>query len=144
MRLTVLGCSGGIGAGLRTISLYLDYDILLDAGTGVGDLTFDALARIDHVFVTHSHLDHVASIPFMVDTVGSLRDKPLTVHALPETITDLRQHLFNWKLWPDFTETPSAESPALQFSPVTVGNGVNLAGRTITPIPGSRICPEFR
>jgi cAMP phosphodiesterase len=141
MRLTVLGCSGGIGAGLRTTSLLLDHDILIDAGTGVGDLTLDALARIDHVFVTHSHLDHVTSIPFLVDTVGSLRDKPLTVHALPETIADLRQHLFNWKLWPDFTEIPSAECPALQFSPVTVGSGVTLAGRTVTPIPANHIVP---
>ena len=141
MRLTVLGCSGGIGAGLRTTSLFLDHDILIDAGTGVGDLTLDALARIDHVFVTHSHLDHITSIPFLVDTVGSLRDKPLTVHALPETIADLRQHLFNWKMWPDFTEIPSAKRPALKFSPVIVGNDVTLAGRTITPIPANHTVP---
>ena len=141
MRLKVIGCSGGIGKGLRTTSLLVDHDILIDAGTGVGDLTVDELARIDHVFVTHSHLDHVTSIPFMVDTVGSMRDKPLTVHALPLTISDLEQHLFNWKLWPDFTKIPSADKPCLQFSPVSVGRGVTLTGRTITAIPANHVVP---
>jgi len=71
MKLRVLGCSGGIGGELRTTSLLLDHDTLIDAGTGVGDLSINELAQIDHVFVTHSHMDHVASIPFLVDTVVS-------------------------------------------------------------------------
>jgi ribonuclease BN (tRNA processing enzyme) len=141
MRLTIIGCSGGIGGDLRTTSLLLDHDVLIDAGTGVGDLAIEQMALIDHVFVTHSHLDHVASIPFLVDTVGGLRSKPLTVHALPETIADLKQHLFNWKLWPDFTEIPCVDRPSLQFSPVTVGHGVTIADRTITPIPANHVVP---
>ena len=75
--------SGGIGGRhLRTTSLLLDHDILIDAGTGVGDLSLAELTPIDHIFLTHSHLDHVASIPFLVDTVGGMRDEPLTVHAI--------------------------------------------------------------
>jgi len=141
MRLKVIGCSGGIGGSLRTTSLLLDHDVLIDAGTGVGDLDLEALARIDHVFVTHSHLDHVTSIPFLADTVGGMRSEPLTVHALPETIADLKQHLFNWKLWPDFTQIPSPERPLLRFSPVTVGSSVAIAGRTITPVPAKHVVP---
>jgi ribonuclease BN (tRNA processing enzyme) len=141
MRLKVIGCSGGIGANLRTTSLLLDDDVLIDAGTGVGDLELEQLVRIDHIFVTHSHLDHVTSIPFLVDTVGAMRREPLTVHALPETIADLQQHLFNWKLWPDFTQIPSPERPILRFSPVTVGHGVMIANRTIMPIPANHVVP---
>ena len=109
MKLRVLGCSGGIGGDLRTTSLLLDDDVLIDAGTGVGDLTIEQLARIDHIFLTHSHLDHVTSIPFIVDTVGWMRDLPLTVHATQATLEILRQHLFNWKLWSDFTQIPDAK-----------------------------------
>lgn len=141
MRLKVIGCSGGIGGNLRTTSLLIDHDVLIDAGTGVGDLTLDELARIDHIFLTHSHLDHVTSIPFLVDTVGALRDKPLIVHALPQTIADLQAHLFNWKLWPDFTQIPSPANPVMRFSPVALGAGVTLAGRTITPIPADHVVP---
>ena len=66
MKIRVLGCSGGIGGSLRTTALLVDDDVLIDAGTGVGDLSLESLARIDHIFVTHSHLDHVTSIPFLV------------------------------------------------------------------------------
>jgi cAMP phosphodiesterase len=141
MRLRVIGCSGGIGGHLRTTSLLVDHDVLIDAGTGVGDLSIEELVRIDHVFVTHSHLDHVTSIPFLADTVGAMRSQPLVVHALPETIADLKQHLFNWKLWPDFTKIPSEAQPLLRFSPVTVGEGLNLSGRTITPVPATHVVP---
>ncbi len=141
MRLKVIGCSGGIGANLRTTSLLLDHDVLIDAGTGVGDLALEQLVQIDHIFVTHSHLDHVTSIPFLVDTVGAMRSQPLTVHALPETIADLQQHLFNWKLWPDFTQIPSPAQPLLRFSPVTVGQGVTISNRTITPVPADHVVP---
>lgn len=141
MRLRVLGCSGGIGGSLRTTSMLLDHDVLIDAGTGVGDLDLEALLRIDHVFVTHSHLDHVTSIPFLADTVGAKRSKPLVVHALPETIADLKQHLFNWRLWPDFTRIPSEAQPLLRFSPVAVGEPVVIENRTIMPVPAHHVVP---
>ena len=71
MRLRVLGCSGGIGGQHnRTTSFLVDQDILIDAGTGVGDLSLAELKLIDHIFVTHSHLDHVNSIAFFLDSVG--------------------------------------------------------------------------
>jgi len=141
MRLRVLGCSGGIGGNLRTTSFLLDDDVLIDAGTGVGDLSLDAMARIDHVFVTHSHLDHVTSIPFLVDTVGGMRNRPLVVHALAETIEDLKRHLFNWRLWPDFTQIPTPEQPMLRFSPVSIGTGTVISGRTVTPVPANHVVP---
>ncbi len=142
MRLRVLGCSGGIGGRhLRTTSFLLDADILIDAGSGVGDLTLAELSRIDHVFVTHSHLDHVTSIPFMVDTVGGMRAKPLVVHAAAATIEILRNHLFNWAIWPDFAEIPTPEAPFLRYEEIEVGTTLELDGRRITPLPAKHTVP---
>ncbi|OFZ67049.1 MAG: 3',5'-cyclic-nucleotide phosphodiesterase [Betaproteobacteria bacterium RBG_16_56_24] len=141
MKLRVLGCSGGIGGNLRTTSFLLDRDVLIDAGTGVGELSLTELAAIDHVFVTHSHLDHIASIPFMVDSVGFMRDKPLTVYASEETLDILRQHIFNWKIWPDFSEIPNAKQPYMRYQPVKMGKTVVLNGRKITPIPANHVVP---
>jgi ribonuclease BN (tRNA processing enzyme) len=141
MKLRILGCSGGIGGDLRTTSMLLDRDVLIDAGTGVGDLAIAELAQIDHVFVTHSHMDHVASIPFIVDTVGWMRDKPLTVHATAETLSILREHLFNWKLWPDFSQIPDAQNPMLAFEKLEVGAPVTLDGRAITALPANHVVP---
>ena len=141
MKLRILGCSGGIGGELRTTSMLLDEDVLIDAGTGVGDLAIAELALIDHVFVTHSHMDHVACIPFIVDTVGWMRNKPLTVHATAETLTILREHLFNWKLWPDFSQIPDTQNPMLAFERIEVGEPVKLDGRTITALPANHVVP---
>jgi ribonuclease BN (tRNA processing enzyme) len=142
VRLRVLGCSGGIGGRhLRTTSFLLDSDILIDAGTGVGDLTLAELSQIDHIFITHSHLDHVTSIPFLVDTVGGMRSRPLTVYSSAATIEILRNHLFNWAIWPDFTEIPTPEAPFMRYSEVEVGKAVTLSGRTITPIPARHTVP---
>ena len=142
MKLRVLGCSGGIGGRhLRTTSFLLDRDILVDAGTGVGDLTLAELTQIDHVFLTHSHLDHVCSIPFLADTVGLMRDRPITVYALPETLQILRDHIFNWLIWPDFSRIPSAEQPILVYRPVALGETIEIAGRRLTPLPANHVVP---
>ncbi|MCC6212866.1 MAG: 3',5'-cyclic-nucleotide phosphodiesterase [Burkholderiales bacterium] len=141
MRLRVLGCSGGIGRDLRTTSFLVDDDILIDAGTGVGDLSLAELARIDHVFVTHSHLDHVGSIPFLVDTVGGMRTQPLRVHATAATIEILRNHLFNWTIWPDFTEIPSASAPFMRYEEIEPGRCVRLSARGFTALPAMHTVP---
>ena len=141
MKLRILGCSGGIGGNMRTTSMLLDHDVLIDAGTGVGDLSLAEMVAVDHVFVTHSHLDHIASIPFMLDSVGLMRDKPLIVHATAETIAILKQHLFNWLIWPDFSQIPSALTPCLRYEIIELGKTVNLGGRKITPIPANHVVP---
>ncbi len=141
MKLRILGCSGGISGNLRTTSMLLDHDVLIDAGTGVGDLSLAELSAIDHIFVTHAHLDHVACIPFLVDTVNPMRDKPITVHATSATLDILRQHLFNGKLWPDFTRIPNDSHPYMRFSAMELGQTVDLGGRKITALPANHIVP---
>jgi ribonuclease BN (tRNA processing enzyme) len=141
MRIRVLGCSGGIGGSLRTTALLVDDDILIDAGTGVGDLSLESLARIDHVFVSHSHLDHVTSIPFLVDTVCWMRGSPIVVYGIKDTLDILRAHLFNWKMWPDFTQIPDGERPFMRYREIEVGQTVEIGGRRVTPIPANHTVP---
>jgi len=142
MKLRVLGCSGGMGGRhLRTTSMLLDQDILVDAGTGVVDLSLTELLLIDHVFVTHSHLDHVATIPFMVDTVGGMRNKALTVYAVPGTLEIIRNHIFNWSVWPDFAQIPTPENPWLRYCAIEVGQCIELKGRRITALPANHVVP---
>lgn len=141
MKVRVLGCSGGIGGSLRTTSLLVGDDILVDAGTGVGDLSLDRLVRIDHVFVSHSHLDHIACIPLLVDTTCWMRRNPVIVYGLPETLEALRSHIFNWKVWPDFTQIPDADRPCMVYREIQVGEAITLGERRITPIPANHTVP---
>ena len=141
MQVKVLGCSGGIGGNLRTTSLLVDDDILIDAGTGVGDLSMEQMARIDHVFLTHSHLDHIACLPLMLDTVAGLRDTPVTIYGLPETLDALKTHIFNWTIWPDFSVVPSEASPLMRYMAIEPGETISLAERRITPLPANHTVP---
>ena len=141
MRSRVLGCSGGIGGSLRTTAFLVDDDILIDAGTGVGDLPLEGLAKSDHIFVSHSHLDHVTSIPFLVDTVCWMRGSPITVYGIKDTLDILRAHLFNWKVWPDFTQIPDGEKPFMVYREIEVGQTVEIGGRRITAMPANHTVP---
>ncbi len=145
MQIRVLGCSGSIASGNRTTAFLVDEDVLIDAGTGVGDLSLDELAGIDHIFVTHSHLDHIVSIGLLADSVTRRRRArqrpPVVVHALPETIAALQTHVFNGVIWPDFTRLPDTTHPVLRFSALHVGQVVQLGQRCVEVLPASHTVP---
>ena len=141
MRVRVLGCSGAIAKDCRTTSFLIDGDLLVDAGTGVGDLTLDEMRGIRHVLLTHSHLDHIAALPLMVDAVASQLDGPIHVHALPGTIAALKTHVFNNVIWPDFSRIPSAQAPFVAFHEIQVGQTLSLEGKVIEVLPAVHTVP---
>lgn len=146
MIVRVLGCSGAIAAGCKTTAFLLDEDVLVDAGTGVGDLSLDELVKIDHVVLSHSHLDHVLSIPLLADSVMRRRInnreyRPIHVYALPQTLKALRDHLFNGVIWPDFTRLPSDTRPILKLMPIEVGQTLELGSKRIEVLPAAHTVP---
>lgn len=141
MWISILGCSGGIGPGNRTTSILIDEDILLDAGSGVGDLQLQQMAKIRHIFISHSHLDHIAFLPFLVDSIFSQIKEPIQVYGLPETIDALKNHIFNWSIWPDFSELPTKDKPVLEFNSIPAHSAIQIDGRTVTSIPVDHVVP---
>lgn len=136
MKMQVLGCAGGIGGHEKfTTCLLVDKDILLDAGTGISRLDIDQLVNINHVFITHSHLDHVAGLALLVDAVQGKREGPITVYATRKVVEALKKYLFNWVLWPDFTTIPLEHAPVMQWQIIEHGMTLDLDGRMITPFP---------
>ena len=117
MRLNVLGADGGIGKGCRTSCFLIDDDILIDAGTGIGDLDPDAMAKIDNIFLSHIHMDHIACLPLLIDTAFTKRQSPVTIHVPGDDRAKLIEHIFNTIIWPDFTRIPSTENPAARIVP---------------------------
>lgn len=142
MKVRVLGCSGAIAKDCRTTSFLIDDDVLVDAGTGVGDLTLDEMRSVGHVLLTHSHLDHVAALPLMIDAIASQLTQPVCVHALPGTIAALKAHIFNNVIWPDFSRIPSLESPFVRFHEIQVGQTLEIAGKHIEVLPAVHTVPS--
>mgnify|MGYP001791617915 CR=1 FL=1 len=141
MKVRVLGCSGAIAKECRTTSFLIDTDVLIDAGTGVGDLTLEEMRGIDHVFLTHSHLDHIAALPLMVDAIASQRTASLQIHALAGTIAALKTHIFNDVIWPDFTQLPTPHAPFICFQEIQIGQTLQLGNKRIEVLPAIHTVP---
>ncbi len=116
MQFQVLGCFGNIGNGHNTTSFLVDDDILIDAGSGLSTLSLEALSKIDHVFLSHTHMDHIALLPMLADATVSQRTKPIVVHGTKSTLDTLSDHIFNWDVYPDFRKICLADHAAIEFS----------------------------
>lgn len=144
MQVRILGCSGGIGAGLKTTSFLLDDDILIDAGTGVGDLSLEELRRLRHVFLTHSHLDHVVGLPLFIDAAfEAYLKQPLQVYGGPQTLQALKEHLFNDVMWPDFSILPGPDNGVMRFRPLAPGDLVDVDGRHLKAVEVRHAVPTL-
>jgi ribonuclease BN (tRNA processing enzyme) len=141
MKVRMLGCSGGIGAGLRTTSILVDDDILIDTGTGVGELTLKELRAVRHVFMTHSHLDHSGGLPLLIDTIFEVLSDPLTVYGRSETVEALKNHIFNWVLWPDFSVLPNAAKPCMRYDVMALGSTRTVGARTVRIVEVNHTVP---
>lgn len=142
MRVEILGCSGGIGEGLLTTSLLLGEDVLVDCGSGVGYLSIERMRELRHVFITHQHLDHIASLPLLADTLyETLQDRPLVVHCEPSTYQTLRTHVFNWEVWPDFFQLPAGREPVLRYEPIVPGESHRVNDLVIEAIRVNHVVP---
>ena len=100
--LKILGSSGNKSKNFGTTSFQISNDTTIDAGNIINSLDDEAY-KINHIFVTHAHLDHINDIPFMLDNYFTKREIPLTVYGSLESINFLKEHIFNNKIWPDFS-----------------------------------------
>lgn len=144
MRIRTLGCSGGIGAGSRTSAMLIDNDVLIDAGTGIGDLALEELHSIRHVFLTHAHLDHIAGLPMLVDSNFEEEfDIPVTVYAREETLAAIQTHLFNDVIWPDFAKIPSEANAILRYQVCNPGDTTTIGHREFHAVNVSHSVPSL-
>src|SRR5437764_600685 len=105
MKLTLLpsalGAAGAPAAQYLSSALVND-TIALDAGCLGFHGTPDDQARVRHVLLTHSHLDHVASLPIFLENGHEGRGDGVNIYASAATLDALRRHFFNDQIWPDF------------------------------------------
>jgi cAMP phosphodiesterase len=141
MKMRVLGCSGGISLGFHTSSYLLNESTLIDAGTGVTQLTQDEMQKIDHIFISHPHMDHIACLPLLLDTTITNRKQPVTVWGTASTIDALKQYIFNQVIWPDFSVIPSADAPFMVYKVIEHFEQIELFNGVLTVIPMNHTVP---
>ena len=136
----ILGASGSKAKNHNTTSFQIFKDIIIDAGNvlnALGNETKD----INHIFLTHSHADHIADLPFIIETFFEERSSPLTIYALEETIDVLQKHSFNNKIWPDFTKIKLLKNDnfSLILKPIKINETINIHNYFIKAIHAEHI-----
>jgi len=127
MKIRVLGCHGSQLPHRNTTSFLLGKNVLMDAGSVTPVLTLEEQLRIDYIFVTHAHLDHVRDIMFLADNLYyAKRKKPLVICSSQGIVENIHRHLFNNVIWPDFSRIPSAKAPLIKFEILTPGRKKTL------------------
>lgn len=123
MKIRVLGCYGAQMPGFNTTGFLVDDTMLVDAGTVTKVLSLEEQLAINNVLITHGHLDHVQDLLFLADnlSIANSRTKPVCVISTEDILNDLRTHLFNDVIWPDFSVIPSPEKPVITFKAITPG-----------------------
>ena len=120
--LTILGSSGTKGKHGGTSAFYIDEKNVIDAGNLLRPLGA-ATAKIETVWLTHSHLDHIMDIAYIMDSYFEERSAPLVLRGLPETLDAIRTHFLNDQIWPDFSKIDlvGQEVASLQYEPIDTG-----------------------
>jgi ribonuclease BN (tRNA processing enzyme) len=141
LRIRVLGAYGGSTPRHRQTSFLINGTVALDAGALTEALTLEEQSKVRAILVTHSHMDHVASLPFLVENVFGRTEGPIEVIGPAGVVEALQQHLFNDALWPDFTRIPNHLLPTVRFRVVEPFVPFRVDGLTATAVPVDHTVP---
>ncbi|HEY3057101.1 MAG TPA: 3',5'-cyclic-nucleotide phosphodiesterase [Thermoanaerobaculia bacterium] len=138
MRLKVLGAYGASDAEHNLTGYLLDDWFAVDAGTLTSKLSFAQQSRIQGVFITHPHADHIRDLPHLIHNRFSQNVAALTVFAARDVMDLLSKNVFNGIVWPDFSTltSPLTGKPAVQYRVMTAGKKIvfNDIGLTAVPV----------
>lgn len=136
MRLKVLGAYGASDAEHNLTGYLIDDWFAVDAGTLTSKLSFAQQSRIQAVFVTHPHADHIRDLPHLIHNRFAQNVPPLTLFAAREVLDLLVRDVFNGTVWPDFSTINNQNSgkPVVQYRPLTAGKKVMFNDIGITAV----------
>ena len=143
MRIELLPSSQPASDRQFLVSYLINEAVAVDAGS-IGLLAdLERQQRVEHVFITHQHIDHIATLPILLENVYEPGPKSIEVLADPQVLGFLHNDLFNDRVWPDFLALSTPDDPFLITTPLAAGQPVARAGLTLTPIPVSHAVPTL-
>jgi ribonuclease BN (tRNA processing enzyme) len=146
MEFRVLGSFGGDSPDCRMTSFLVDGEVVVDAGAITRALTIEEQRRIRHVLISHTHMDHTATLPFLIENIFGTHPEPVSIYCAKQVMGAVRRHLFNNDTWPDFTRIPDHVEPSVRFHEVVAEEPFTISALPggdleVTAIPVDHIVP---
>ncbi len=127
----------------RLTCFLIDDCVAVDAGSIAIALTNEQRAKVRDIIVTHPHLDHIASLPIFIDDLYPTLKEPMRVHATQEVIGLLERDVFNWNVYPRFSDLKNDYGPVMEYVPIQVGESFKVAHLNVVAVPVNHIVPTI-
>jgi cAMP phosphodiesterase len=125
----------------RLTCFLIDDCVAVDAGSIAIALTAEQRVSVRDIIVTHPHMDHIASLPIFIDDLYPTLEEPMRIHATAEVIELLERDVFNWNVYPRFSDLKNDYGPVMQYIPIPESGEFSVAHLTVRAVPVNHIVP---
>ncbi|MGI9177196.1 MAG: MBL fold metallo-hydrolase [Pirellulales bacterium] len=119
------------------VSFLVNDEVAIDAGPIGLMADLSRQERVRHVFITHEHIDHIATLPILLENVYSPGPDCVELLGTEDVLDFIHRDIFNGRVWPDFFALSTGDDQFVRGTPLTLLEPVVRAGLTVTPIPVS-------
>ncbi len=127
----------------RLTCFLIDECVAVDAGSIALALTPEQREKVRDIVVTHPHMDHIASLPIFIDDLFPTLKSPVRVYASPEVIDLLERDIFNWNVYPRFSELKNDYGAVMEYVQIPAGREFKVAHLTMTAVAVNHIVPTM-
>lgn len=125
----------------RLTCFLIDECVAVDAGSIALALSAEQRESVRDILVTHPHMDHIASLPIFIDDLYPTLKSPIRIYATQEVIDLLERDIFNWNVYPRFSELKNDFGPVVEYVPIATGQEFRVAHLTVTAVSVNHIVP---
>lgn len=125
----------------RLTCFLIDDCVAVDAGSIAIALTAEQRNTVRDIIITHPHMDHIASLPIFIDDLYPTLREPLRIFATSEVIDLLERDVFNWNVYPRFSDLKNEFGPVMEYVPIPANGAFSVAHLNVTAVPVNHIVP---
>ena len=125
----------------RLTCFLIDDCVAVDAGSIAIALTEDQRSKVHDIIITHPHMDHIACLPIFIDDLYPTLRQPMRVHATHEVIELLERDVFNWNVYPRFSDLKNDYGPVMEYVPIPPSGEFSVAHLKVVAVPVNHIVP---